>query len=77
MAQQSQLTVKATLEEKDRVRLSFPYSYELVQKVKEVPGREYDLASMTWTIPAIHYRKFCQVNPWIQVEAESAEDKKA
>jgi SNF2 family DNA or RNA helicase len=77
MAQQSQLTVKATLEEKDRVRLNFPYSYELVQKVKEVPGREYDLATMTWTIPAIHYRKFRQVNPRIQVEAESAEDKKA
>ena len=77
MAQQSQLTVKATLEEKDRVRLNFPYSYELVQKVKEVPGREYDLASKTWTIPAIHYRKFRQVNPWIQVEAESAADKKS
>jgi SNF2 family DNA or RNA helicase len=70
MAQQTQFTVKASLENKDRVRLSFLYNYGVVQRVKLVSGREYDQETKTWLIPRIHYRKFALANPQITIEAE-------
>ena len=72
--QQVPFVVKAALAG-ERVRLSFEYNYAVLQKVKEVAGREYDACTKTWTVPRIHYRKFALANPQITIEAETPLDK--
>ena len=72
--QQAPFVVKAALAG-ERVRLSFQYNYAVLQKVKEVSGREYDATTKTWTVPQIHYRKFALANPQITIEAEAPQDK--
>ena len=72
--QQAPFVVKAALAG-ERVRLSFEYNYAVLQKVKEVAGREYDACTKTWTVPRIHYRKFALANPQITIEAETPQDK--
>ena len=72
--QQEPFAVKAALAG-ERIRLSFQYNYAVLQKVKEVSGREYDATTKTWTVPRIHYRKFALANPQITIEAETPMDK--
>lgn len=47
------LTIKVRAEQiGSRVRLSFDYDRALVEAVKRIPGRRFDVSSKTWEIPA-------------------------
>lgn len=44
--------------EGDRIRLIFPYDKNLIEQIREIPGRKFDRGTSTWLIPAAQWGFF-------------------
>ena len=45
----------------DKIYISFPYDPEVIQKIKEIPGRIWDPVNKVWIIPVQNYPYFSTI----------------
>jgi SNF2 family DNA or RNA helicase len=66
------VSIQASLEG-DQIRVKFPYDVELLDRIRSIPGRRWDMASKSWIVPKPQWRALRQSFDDIQVPPEQEE----
>jgi len=62
--------------EYEQIRVAFQYDPELVQRIKQIPGRKFDPETKTWLLPQPQWKNFVQAfkDVGLEVPPEQFED---